>query len=141
MKYHFKIHRDKDGLWAQCIELPGCSTQADSHTKLLENMQEALDLYLQEPDSSSLVIPLPKPSAKGKGVVAVPVNPPIAFALLLRNARLKHQLTQKQAAQRLGMKNLYSYQRLESARTANPALNTIAKIKSIFPELRLDQVV
>lgn len=28
MQYHFRIHKDQDGLWAECVELPGCMTQA-----------------------------------------------------------------------------------------------------------------
>jgi antitoxin HicB len=57
MKYHFKIHRDKDGLWSECIELKGCVTQANSIKELKINMQEALNLYLDEPENSKLANP------------------------------------------------------------------------------------
>lgn len=30
MFYHFKIHKEENKFWAQCLELPGCITQADS---------------------------------------------------------------------------------------------------------------
>ncbi len=46
--------------------------------------------------------------------------------------RIRNHLTQSQVAKRLGFKNLYSYQRLESSKTANPSLLTIALLKSIF---------
>lgn len=55
MNYHFKIHKEGDGFWAECIELPGCFTQADTKEELLLNMQEALGLYLEE-DAESLSI-------------------------------------------------------------------------------------
>ena len=34
MKYHFKIHKEKGGFWAECLELVGCSTQADTKDEL-----------------------------------------------------------------------------------------------------------
>ena len=39
-----------------------------------------------------------------------------------------------------GMNNIYSYQRLESPKKANPSLLTLNKIKKIFPELNLDMI-
>jgi antitoxin HicB len=44
MKYHFKIYKKDGGYWAQCIELEGCITQADTLKELYKNMQEALNL-------------------------------------------------------------------------------------------------
>lgn len=141
MQYHFKVHREGHGYWAECIELEGCVTQADSKGELHANMAEALNSYLEEPTESNMRFPLPKKSVKLRGVVKVPVEPRIAFSVLLRNLRIRKKLTQRDVADRIGMKNLYSYQRLESSRTANPALSTIARIKRVFPEFRLDEVV
>ncbi|MCB1326638.1 MAG: helix-turn-helix domain-containing protein [Spirochaetales bacterium] len=141
MEYHFRIHREGRGYWAECVELKGCVTQADTRASLDANMKEALDLYMDEPADSRVVFPAPRKRVSGQNVVLVQVDPKIAFAQTLRSLRLGKRLTQRQVADRLGMKNLYSYQRLESARTANPALSTIAKLKSVFPELKLDQVV
>jgi transcriptional regulator with XRE-family HTH domain len=45
-------------------------------------------------------------------------------------------MTQKQAAGMLGMKNVYSYQRLE--KKSNPTLNIIKKIHNVFPEIKLN---
>ena len=50
-------------------------------------------------------------------------------------------MSQKEVANMIGLKNIYSYQRLESPKSANPALVTIAKIKQVFPELKLDLVM
>lgn len=138
MRYHFRIRKERTGYWAKCIELPGCSTQADSIKSLERNMVEALNLYLDEPAESETSFPSPRKNITGKGVKAVTVEPQIAFAFLLRRSRKKRGLTQKEVAIQLGFKNLYSYQRLESSKTANPELATIIKIKAVFPEIDLE---
>lgn len=141
MKYHFLVHREKKGYWANCIELEGCATQAVSESALETNMEEALNLFLDEPENSRTVFPLPKKSLKGRNIVEVSVAPRVALAFVLRKLRLERKLTQTQAAKLLGMKGLYSYQRLESSKTANPEFETIVRIKKAFPELKLDELI
>lgn len=141
MKYHFKTHKENNGFWAECIELEGCYTQARSQAELRKNMAEALNLFLSEPSDSSVIFPLPKKSISGANMVSVAVEPKIAFAFYLRRARLKRGLTQKEVTKRLGLKNLYSYQRLENAKTANPELATIIQLRQVFPELSVDEVL
>ena len=102
-------------------------------------MYEALNLYLEEPESSTVLFPTPISELSGENVVAVEVDPSIAFSLQLRQLRLQHNMTQKEAAERLGMRNLYSYQRLE--RRSNPSLATIKKVKNLFPDFSLDSVL
>jgi DNA-binding XRE family transcriptional regulator len=102
-------------------------------------MKEALNLYLEEPESSSTMFPPPLSSHARSGVVPVDVEPSVAFSLQLRQLRLRSNLTQKEAARRLGMRSLYSYQRLE--RRSNPSLATIKKVKVLFPEFSLDAVL
>jgi predicted RNase H-like HicB family nuclease len=136
MKYHFKIHREKKGFWAECLELNGCVTQADNKDALYENCGEALNLFLEEPADSNTIFPLPDDSLDGKNnTVKISVEPEIALAVLLRNYRLSAGITQKQAAAMLGMKNIYSYQRLE--KKSNPTLAVINKIHTILPEVEL----
>lgn len=141
MKYHFKIQKEQTGYWAECIELIGCHTQADSMDDLKDNISEALNLFLSEPADSKTVFPLPKKKVRGSNVLSAKVDPRVAFAFHLRRLRLKHGLTQKETARRMGFKNLFSYQRLESAKTANPELATIIQIKRIFPEFSVDDVL
>ncbi len=138
MVYHFRVHKGRDGLWTECLELPGCSTQADSIAELQRNAREALNLYLQEPDDSQLVFPLPAHHG-GKDIIEVAVDPGIAFSVVLRNYRISNKYTQRQVAKKLGMKNLYSYQRLE--RRSNPNLETLQRIKRVFPDLSVDYVL
>jgi antitoxin HicB len=141
MRYHFKVHQEKKGYWAECVELKGCITQANSKKELFAHAQEALNLYLDEPENSKVIFPEPNGSAKGKELIEVPVDPKIAFAMILRQERVKHHLTQNQVAKKLGYKNPYSYQRLENSKTANPSLLTIVSLKSIFPDLNLETIV
>jgi len=141
MWYHFKIHLEDKGYWAECLELEGCVTEADTKEKLIQNMEEALNLYLDEPDTSNMIFPLPNNKIKGKNIIDVPVNPKIAFAMTIRMLRIKKGLTQKETAKLLGMKNLYSYQRLESSNKVNPSLTMLNRIKNIFPELKIDEIL
>ncbi|MBX3723923.1 MAG: type II toxin-antitoxin system HicB family antitoxin [Turneriella sp.] len=140
MHYHFKVKKDGKIYWATCVELAGCATQAESLSELRTNMEEALNLYLDEGPESKHVFAMPADKFNGKNIVRVPVAPNIAFALLLRQTRIKHKFTQKQLAERLGMKNIYSYQRLESPKTSNPALSTISKLKKAMPDLHLENI-
>jgi len=140
MFYNFKVHKEHNGYWAECIELKGCVTQADSYDKLLKNMEIALNLYLDEPESSNVSFPMPKKNIPGKNIVKVPVNHKIAFAFKMKKYRSKLGLSQREVANLLGMKNIYSYQRLESTKKANPNLSTIARIKNIFPDFNIDDI-
>lgn len=138
MKYHFKVHKEDKGFWAECIEIPSCVTQGNSKEKLFENMQDAINTYLEEPADSNFLAPFPKDTKISKSIVEVPVDPEVAFSFMVRYFRLKEGITQKEAAKRLGMKNLFSYQRLE--KRCNATLEMIAKIVNLFPTFSLDQV-
>jgi antitoxin HicB len=140
MRYHFRIHKEGRGFWAECVELPGCSTQGDSMDDLRTNMVEALNLYLDESVEYTGAFPAPRKRVTGKNIHAVAVEPRVALAVQLRHIRKRRGLTQRQAAQMLGIKGLYTYQRLESPRTANPEWATLARIKRVFPELSLDEL-
>jgi predicted RNase H-like HicB family nuclease/DNA-binding XRE family transcriptional regulator len=140
MRYHFKVHKEKEGFWAECIELPGCVTQADTKEDLDLNMQEALNLYLEEVEDYEYLAPMPKTSIKKeRNVVEVPVDPSVALAFSIRYQRIKQGLTQREAADQLGMKAIYSYQRLE--KRCNPTLDLIYKLMLLFPALSLDKIL
>ena len=138
MKYHFKVHKEGKYFWAQCIELEGCITQAKGMEELGCNMEEALNLYVQEPEDSKDLIALPDESIKkSKNVVEVALDPEIAFSFMVRYYRIKHGMTQREAAKEMGFDTIYSYQRLE-AKKCNPSLKILSKIKKIFPEFSID---
>lgn len=139
MKYHFRVH-EEDGFWAECVELSGCVTQAKTIEELCDNMYEALNLYLEEPEGSEVLAVLPDASIKtSRGMVEVGVDPRVAFAFLVRYNRLKRGLTQQEMAHRMGFDQVYSYQRLESK--CNPSLTTISKIKEVFPDFSVDDAI
>ena len=51
MKYYVLIHKDEQsGYWGECPELPGCFSQGNTPDELMENMKEAVSLYLEETD-------------------------------------------------------------------------------------------
>ncbi len=140
MQYHFEVHKEEAGYWAECLELEGCVTEGESLFELKTHAKEALDLYLDEPETSVLSAALPDDAHQGReNVMEVPVEPGIALAVLLRRYREEHRCTQKEMCERLGMKNLYSYQRLE--RRSNPSLETLRKLKKIFPDLSVDYLL
>jgi antitoxin HicB len=141
MYYHFRIYPEKKGYWAQCIELKahGCTTQGEDMEDLRHNMAEALACALDEPQDSDVLFPDPDPTIKvGRRIAAVPVDPKIALAMQVRQARVRRSMTQKKAAEQLGMKNVYSYQRLESSKTVNPEFTTLLRIRKLFPEVSVD---
>ena len=143
MKYHFKVHKEGKGFWAQCIELTGCITQADTLEELHRNMQEALNLYVEEPENSKELAPFPDESirsSKSRRVIEVALDPQIAFAFMVRYYRLKYGLTQQEAAKKMGFDTIYSYQRLESKR-CNPSLRIISRIKKVFPDFSIDYAI
>ena len=140
MRYHFKIHKEGTGFWAECLEIPGCVTQGDSKEELRENMEDAINTILQEPPESKYLYPLPdKKIKKGRNIVEVPVDPGIAFGFSLRYNRIKIGKTQEQIAEELGMDKVYSYQRLE--KKCNPTLSLIEKLLRVYPKLSVDRVL
>ena len=137
MKYHFKIHKQRTGYWAESVELKGCLSQGKNLDELKENLKEALDLYLDEPEDSNVLFPLPKKNLHGKNIATIAVNPQIALTLLVRTERLRKKWTQRVTAKHLGIP-LYSYQKLEDSKTANPEWKTVIKLRRVFPNLNLN---
>lgn len=141
MKYHFKVHKEKSGYWAECVELEGCQTEADSLIELYSNMEEVLNVYLSEPESSKIIFPLPqKKQSNSEDFVAVSVDPSVAFSFLLRRYRLQKKITLKEMAEKLKMKNINTYVKLEKASSSNPELRTLAKIKSILSDFPINMI-
>ena len=141
MQYHFKVHKEDKFYWAECLEISGCVTQADSLDDLKISMQQALNLYLEEPEGSKDLAPMPDLTIKkSKNIVEVRVDPQIAFAFLVRFHRLSSGMTQRQVAKQMGFDNIFSYQRLESPKS-NPSLKTISKLVEVFPDFPIDQAV
>jgi predicted RNase H-like HicB family nuclease len=137
MNYHFSVHKEDNGFWAECCELSGCVAEANTLEELKKECSDALNLYLEEPCDTKISFPLPENEFdKNKKLLSVAVEPEIALAVLLRYYRTNSKMTQKQVSEKLGMKNVYSYQRLE--KKSNPTLNIMKKIHLVFPEIRFE---
>jgi predicted RNase H-like HicB family nuclease/DNA-binding XRE family transcriptional regulator len=137
MNYHFKLHKENIGYWAECCELDGCVTEGDTLDEIYKACKEALEVYLYEPDGSERIFPLPDEALDEKrNIIKILVEPKKALAILLKNYRLHTKMTQKHVAEMLGMKNIYSYQRLE--KESNATLNIINRIHTVFPEIKLE---
>ncbi len=142
MKYHFKIHKGVDwGYWAECVELDGCHTQGKTLKELNFNMSEVLNGYMSDPPESTVIHPRPLKKCKGRNIVEVEVDPSVAIANRIRELRLKCQLTQMAMKDKLGIKHLSNYQRLEDPFKANPEWATLMLIKRVFPEFRVDDLM
>jgi antitoxin HicB len=141
MIYHFKVKKSKDGYWAQCLELKGCRTQGETLEELKVNMNDALNLYLAESEDSSVLFAMPKSKAAGKSILEVEVDPSVAIAMMIRQARLRMKKTQKEMMSFLEIKTLSNYQRLEDPSRANPELKTLVKLTKAIPDLSLARLL
>ena len=47
LKLNILIEKDDDGYFAYCPELPGCHSQGDTFEKVMVNIREAAELYLE----------------------------------------------------------------------------------------------
>lgn len=135
LKYHFRIKKEKTGYSAECIELKGCRTQGETQKELETNMAESLDLYLDEPSSSKDIFPLPDNSLTNKQLKLVEVDINVAFAMVLRQERIKNKMTQKEVAQKLGYSSITAYRKLEDSRFSNPSIRKIQQLKKVLPNL------
>jgi predicted RNase H-like HicB family nuclease/DNA-binding XRE family transcriptional regulator len=139
MNYHFKVHKEDNGFWAECYELSGCVAEANTLEQLKKECKESLNLYLEEPNDSKMIFPLPSIELDGnKKLISVGVEPEIALAILLKYYRSNSKMTQKQVSEMLGMKNVYSYQRLE--KRSNPTLHIMEKIHTVFPDIKFEYI-
>jgi hypothetical protein len=139
MHYHFKVHKEGNAYWAECCEFSAhtCTDGPGTLDDLRKQCVECLDVALYRDDNDPDDIPMPNYSLdNNKRLLKIPVEPGRAFSMLLKKSRLRSKLTQKEAAARLGMKNLYSYQRLE--KKPNPTLAVMERVWKAFPDIKLE---
>ena len=51
------IERDEDGYYAYCPTLKGCQTQGKTYEKALENIRDAVQLYLEDMKENGEALP------------------------------------------------------------------------------------
>lgn len=64
------IEEDEDGFFAECPSLEGCVTQGDTYVEALNNIKEAIQLYLEALEADREKIPEPV-SSLGSPMVEV----------------------------------------------------------------------
>jgi len=102
------------------------NTLEEAKTMAEEAVSGLLEAYLEHGDKFSI--------PKGKDAhdwYNIEIEPGLAFALWLRNARISNNMTLAEAAEKMGVK-YQVYQKLENPRTANPTLKTLKKLEAIF---------
>ena len=72
LTYPMIIHNDSDGIWAEFPDLPGCFTDGDNLTELMENASDAIRCHLTDYVKEEIKIPaasrLECPSYRAKHV-------------------------------------------------------------------------
>ena len=60
MKYRVLIEQDEDGVYvAEVPSLPGCISQGETREEALENIREAIALYLESLEAHNEPVPPP----------------------------------------------------------------------------------
>ena len=60
MKYRVTIEQDEDGIFvAEVPSLPGCISQGKTRVEAIENVKEAIELYLESLEAHNEPVPPP----------------------------------------------------------------------------------
>jgi antitoxin HicB len=120
----------------QCwyVEAPGfyngILTDGDTLDHAKEMASEAVSGIFAVNLKRGIHFSIPAP-IEGNDVYNIEIEPGLAFALWLRNARITRDMTLQDAAEKMGVK-YQVYQKLENPRTANPTLKTLKKLEQVF---------
>lgn len=149
MKYHFRITKADDRFLLQCIELFYCAGTFEKREDAHAVAAKRLHLFLSKaPRHTLLSRPLDASLEQIQAryghtcleIIEVPVEPVFAFAHSLRWLRDRRYFSQEDVARRMGMANRSAYAKLEDPLLANPTLNTLVRLRKIFPQLSLDEI-
>jgi antitoxin HicB len=111
-------------------DLPGCVTFGKTLSGAVEKAKEALSGYLASIFERGFKIPSPSRRTR-KGTYPILPEVTVLVPLLLRKSREELDLSQSDAAKRLGI-SYQSYQKLENPNKANPTLKTLEKVAKAF---------
>lgn len=65
------IEKDEDGFFVECPAIQGCATQGDTYEEAIENIKDAIKLFLEDMEENNEEIP--KLSATGLPTVEVSI--------------------------------------------------------------------
>ncbi|MFA9412041.1 MAG: helix-turn-helix domain-containing protein [Deltaproteobacteria bacterium] len=139
IQYQAKLHKEASGYWLEFPDLPGCFTQGESRAEALENAREALSLWLEEARDPHWDIPVPKARRGGQYVWVAPYED-VSIPLMIRQARQRKGLSQRELAKKLGM-SVQQLQKLECPGKSNPTVRTLAAVSAaLADQLRIELV-
>ncbi|MBI2027637.1 MAG: type II toxin-antitoxin system HicB family antitoxin [Deltaproteobacteria bacterium] len=130
--FQAKIYKDGKYYSVEFPDLQGCLSQGKTEEDALENAREALSLYLEEARNPQWNIPKPK-HYRGSSYHWIYPYEYVAIALMIRQARLNHGLSQNQLAERLKI-TVQQLQKLETPGKSNPTVKTLASIAKALNE-------
>jgi antitoxin HicB len=139
IKYQARIHADDGRFWAEFPDLPGCFAQGPTRSACLAAAREALSLFLEEARDPKWEVPTPR-LRRGRVYVWVRPEESVAVPLMIRQARLRLGMTQRQLAERIGI-TVQQLQKLETPRKSNPTVRMLSEIsRALNGELEISLV-
>jgi predicted RNase H-like HicB family nuclease/DNA-binding XRE family transcriptional regulator len=132
IKYQAKIFRDGKRYSVIFPDLPGCFSDGKNLEDALISAREALSLHLEEARNPKWAVPKPV-ERKGTHYYWITPHEDVAVPLMVRQARLKHGLTQGQMAARLDI-SIQQLQKLETPGKSNPTVRTLVAITKVLQE-------
>ncbi len=126
IRYQAKIYKDGKRYSVEFPDLPGCFSDGTTKEEAMENAREALSLRLEEARDPKWQVPQPRPHRSKHYYWVVPYED-VAIPLMIRQARLKHGLSQKQLAREIGI-TFQQLQKLETPGKSNPTVKTLVAI-------------
>jgi predicted RNase H-like HicB family nuclease/DNA-binding XRE family transcriptional regulator len=132
IKYQAKIFKDEERYSVIFPDLPGCFSDGGTLEEAKENAREALSLYLEEARDPKWEVPKAK-SRRGKQYFWIVPFEDVAIPLMIRHARLKHGISQRVLAKKLGM-TVQQLQKLEMPGMSNPTIKTLVQISAALDE-------
>ncbi len=125
MEYIARVTKEGKFTLADFPDCPGCRTFAEADEDVAAMAREALEGWLKTSLENGDAIRLPK-ARRHAADILVPVEASLAVAVQVRSARETARLSQKQLAERAGMKQ-QMIARIEKA-GGNPTLNTLSAV-------------
>ncbi len=132
IRYLAKIYKDGRNYSVEFPDLPGCFSDGATLEEARKNAREALSLFLEEARDPDWRVPPAKKHA-GKNHEWITPDPDVAIPLMIRQARLKHGLSQRELASLLNI-SVQQLQKLETPGKSNPTVRTLAAISEALQE-------
>ena len=130
--YQAKVYRDGSGYSVEFVDFPACFSAGETKEEALENAREALSLHLEEARDPKWRLPKPK-TRSGKEFYWIVPYEDVAIPLMIRDARLRHGLSQRELARCLGI-SVQQLQKLETPGKSNPTIKTLTAISKALNE-------